>query len=160
MDIPTVKGVVVKGNQTNTWDVMIEGEIIDESQLFDKLFGSFGAIWIDEIGTVYTGGNLMYEYKNNKWNYVTSLPENFMGGNPGTYYRGFINSIRGNASNNMIIAGDRNTLKHFNGLTWEQIGLPYDPYSDIIWARVELKGNTAVAVGDEGIQAKIIMLNR
>ena len=160
VDIPNIKGVVVKSNATNSWNIMIEGEVIDESQLFSKLFGSFGAIWIDEIGTVYTGGNLMYEYKNNKWNYVTSLPENYIGGNPGTYYRGFINSIKGNASNDMIIAGDRNTLKHFNGLTWEQIGLPYSPNSGIIWARIAMKDNLAIAVGDEGIKAKIIMLKR
>ena len=75
---------------------MINSEIISENELFDKLYGEFASIWVDENGTVYTGGNFMFQYKNNKWDYVRSLPENYIGGNPGAYYRGFISSIRGN----------------------------------------------------------------
>ncbi len=156
---PEVKGVLLKGN-ANQFSVMINSEIISENELFDKLYGELASVWVDEIGTIYTGGNLLFSYKNNKWNYVTSLPENYIGGNPGANYRGFITSIRGNGSNDYIIAGDRNTLKHFNGVTWEQIGLPYSPSSPIIWYKVEQKGNIAVAVGDKGSKAFIIMLNR
>ena len=102
----------------------------------------------------------MFQYKNDKWDYVRSLPENYIGGNPGASYRGFISSIRGNASNDFVVAGDRNTLKHFNGINWQQIGLPYSPSSSIIWYKVEQKGNTIVAVGDYGSKAFIILLNR
>ncbi len=139
---------------------MINSEIINENELFDKLYGDLASVWVDELGTVYTGGNLLYRYKNNQWNYVTSLPENFIGGNPGSYYRGALWSMRGNASNDYIIAGQRNTLKHFNGVSWAQIGLPYSPSSPIIWYKVEQKGNTAVAVGDKGSYAFIILLTR
>ncbi len=156
---PETKGVLLKGN-TNGFSVMINSELINESELFDKLYGELWSVWVDDNGTVYAGGNLLFRYKNNKWNYETSLPENFIGGNPGAYYRGFITSIRGNASNDYIIAGDRNTLKHFNGVSWEQIGLPYSPSSPIIWYNVEQKGNTAVAVGDKGSYAFIILLNK
>ena len=160
VDIAFGKGVVVKGDQSGNWTVMIEGDIIDESELFDKLYGSFGALWIDENNTIYTGGNLLYQYKDSGWDYVRSLPENFLGGNPGTFYRGFINSIRGNASNDWIIAGDRNTLKHFNGVDWAQLGLPYDPGSGIKWSKIEIDGDVAVVVGDNGIKAKIMLLKR
>jgi len=156
---PETKGVLLKGSSSG-FSVMINSEVIDESQLFQKLYGELWSVWVDENSTVYTGGNLLFRYKNNQWNYETSLPENFIGGNPGEYYRGFITSIRGNASNDYIIAGDRNTLKHFNGVTWEQIGLPYSPSSPIIWYKVEEKGNTAVAVGDKGSYAFIILLTR
>ena len=139
---------------------MIYSEIINESELFQKLYGDLASVWVDELGTIYAGGNLLYRYKNNKWNYVTSLPENFIGGNPGAYYRAALWSIRGNASNDYIIAGDRNTLRHFNGTTWEQIGLPYSPSSPIIWYNVEQKGITAIAVGDKGSKAFIILLNK
>ncbi len=113
-----------------------------------------------ENNTVYTGGNLLFRYKNNSWDYVRSLPENYIGGNPGTYNRGFIASIRGNGSNDYIIAGDRNTLRHFNGVSWEQLGLPYDPQSPIVWRSVKMKDSTAVAVGDKGSNAFIILLNK
>jgi hypothetical protein len=156
---PETKGVLLKGNASG-FSVMINSEIINENELFQKLYGELWSVWVDDNGTVYTGGNLLFRYKNNQWNYVTSLPENFIGGNPGTYYRGFITSIRGSASNDYIIAGDRNTLKHFNGVTWEQVGLPYSPSSPIIWYKVEQKGSTAVAVGDRGSYAFVILLNK
>ena len=158
INVSEVKGVVLKG-AGNQFSVMINSEIIDESELFDKLYGDLASVWVDELGTVYSGGNLLYRYKNNEWNYVTSLPENFIGGNPGSYYRGALSSIRGNASNDYIIAGERNTLKHFNGVSWAQIGLPYSPASAIGWAKIVQKGNLAVAVGINGSKAFIIMLN-
>ena len=87
INVSEVKGVVLKGN-VNQFLVMIYSEIINESELFQKLYGDLASVWVDELGTIYAGGNLLYRYKNNKWNYVTSLPENFIGGNPGAYYRG------------------------------------------------------------------------
>ena len=156
---PEVKGILLKGNYSG-FSVMINSGIINQNELFEKLYGELAAVWIDETGTIYTGGNLLFRYKNDSWNYETSLPENFIGGNPGAYYRGFLSSIRGNASNDYIIAGDRNTLKHFNGFTWDQLGLPYSPTSTIIWYSVEQKGNTAVAVGDIDKKAIIMVLNR
>ena len=154
-----LKGVLLKGN-VNQFSIMINSEIIDESELFQKLYGILVAVWLDEHNTIYTGGSLLFRYKNNEWNYETSLPENFIGGNPGASYRGVISSINGNASNDYIIAGGRNTLKHFNGVSWEQIGLPYDPQSPIVWRSVKVKNNTVTAVGFKDIYAYIIMLNK
>ena len=158
VDISLAKGVVVKSNSTNNWNVIIEGEIINESQLFEKLFGRLGTLWVDEIGTLYVGADFLYHFKNKKWNFVRSLPENYIGGNQN--YIGYLYSIRGNKSNDIIIAGDRNTLRHFNGISWAEVGIPYTPYRSIFWRSVRIKDNLSVAVGDEGIQAKIIMLNR
>ncbi|HQI42470.1 MAG TPA: glucosyl transferase, partial [Ignavibacteriaceae bacterium] len=158
INVQEVKGVVLKGNSSG-FSVMINAEIISENELFNKLYGDLAAVWIDENGTVYTGGSLLYEFKNNKWNYVRSLPENYIGGNIGSNYRGAIGSISGNSSNDYIIAGDRNTLKHFNGMSWAQIGLPYNPQSQI-GLMVKQKGKTAVAVGSNGSKAFIILLNR
>ncbi len=158
VDISYAKGVVVKGNNSGSWEVMIEGDIIDESQLFDKLFGRLGTLWVDEIGTLYAGADFLYQFKNSKWDFVRSLPENYLGGDQ--YYIGYLYSIRGNKSNDIIVAGDRNTLRHFNGLDWSEIGIPYNPYRSIFWRSVSIKDNLSVAIGDEGIKAKIIMLNR
>lgn len=160
VNIAEVKGVVLEGN-TNQFTIKIAGEIIDESELFiSKLYGSFGAIWVDENGTIYTGGNLMYQFKNNRWDYVRSLPENFLGGNPGSYYRGYISAIRGNGSNDIVIAGGRNTLKHFNGISWQQLGMPYSPSSVIRWAGLSMKDNKLVAAGGNGNKAFVMLLNR
>ena len=160
VNISEVKGVLLKGNYQNNFSPMIYGEIINQNELFQKLYGELSSVWIDNNNIIYTGGNLLYNYKNNQWDYVRSLPENYIGGNPGTYYRGFIYSIRGNANNDYVIAGDRNTLKHFNGLSWQQIGLSYNPSSPIIWFSVIVKSNTIVAAGTENGKAKVILLKK
>ena len=160
VNIAEIKGVVVKGDQSGNWSVMIEGDIIDESELFDKLYGSLTSIWADDNNTIYTGGNLLYQYKDGEWDYVRSLPENFINGNPGTYYRGYIYEIDGNAANDWIIVGDRNTLKHFSGVDWAQLGEPYDPGSGMFWRGLDMNDNTIVVVGDKGIKARIMVLKR
>jgi len=68
--------------------------------------------------------------------------------------------MRGNASNDILMCGDKNTLRHFNGESWEQLGIPFTPTRHIFWRSVAIKGNIAVAVGDEGDKAKIIVLKR
>ncbi|MDP1994126.1 MAG: hypothetical protein Q8K40_02660, partial [Ignavibacteria bacterium] len=161
LKVSEAKGIVLRRNKSGQFETMVEGDIVSKEELFNpKLYGSLSSVWVDENNVIYTGGNLFYQFKNNRWDYVKSLPENYIGGNPGTYYRGYIGSVRGNASNDMIIAGDRNTLKHFNGVDWQQLGLPYSASSDISWGRVAIKGNIAVAVGNEGYKAKIIVLKR
>jgi len=156
----TVEGIILKKDKLGSWGTFIESGIVHENELFTKLYGELDAIWIDERNTIYTGGNLLYRYKNNKWNYVTSLPENTISGNRGAIYRGFILAIRGNGSNDYVIAGDRNTLKHFNGSSWEQIGLPYDPSNPIIWHGLAQKDDVVAAVGTKGLKAIIILLTR
>ena len=155
------KGVLLRGNRSEGFAVMVNSGIINQSELFNpKLYGELQTVWVDDNGTIYTGGNILFWNKNNKWDYVKTMPENYIGGNQGASYRGFIYAINGNGSNDYIVAGDRNTLKHFNGKTWTQIGLPYSLTTGIMWWSVEQKGNTAVAVGVKGSKAFIIKLKR
>lgn len=144
---------------------MMEGYVygngFDPSELFKtQLYGTTDGVWADERGTLYTVGNLMYKYKRGKWNYVTSLPENYIGGNPGNYYRGYLHAIRGNASNDIFVFGESNTIIHFNGSTWKKIGPPYQPFTDHFWFNCAVNGDLIVGVGETGNQARIIRLWR
>ena len=160
VDNINIKGIIIKKND-GKWETMAESEIVPPNALFrPKLYGSISSVWIDEKNTIYAGCNLLFKYQFNKWGYVKSLPENYIGGNPNVYYRGFLTKIRGNKSNDMWIAGDRNTLRHFNGKTWAQVGLPYDPMSDIIWRSLDVRNNFCVAVGDGWGQAICIRIKR
>jgi hypothetical protein len=148
LNMSTVKSIVLRKDDTN-WSTIAEGEIVSPSELFNpKIYGLISSVWIDEHKTLYAGGNLLYKYQFDKWSYVSSLPENYIGGNPNVYYRGYIYKIRGLKSNDYWIVGDRNTIRHFNGMSWRQVGLPYDPYSDIIWQSVEVKGKICIVVGE------------
>jgi hypothetical protein len=153
------KGLVIKRTDSNQWETMITSDIIDESQLFEKLYGSISGIWIDERGTLVTGGSFLFEYKNNEWDYVKSLPNNCITCNP-LSYRGYIYTVRGNGSNDYFIGGDRNTLVHFNGISWHRLGPSYNLSGNIVWVKVKQQGDLAVAVGIDGGNAAIIMLRR
>jgi hypothetical protein len=155
------QGIILKSTDGNNFTVFAEGANIYESQLFNpKLYGSFSSIWFDQNNTLYSGGNILFQNKFNTWSYVKSLPENFIGGNPGVYYRGYITKVRGNASNDMWIVGDRNTVRHFNGLSWQQIGMPYDPNIDIVWRGMACKDNNTIIVGTHNRSAIIMMIKK
>ncbi len=154
------KSVLIK-NASGKFKVFQRSDIVPENEMFNpKLYGDLVSIWIDENRTVYTAGSYLYNLKNDKWDYVNSLPANKPFRGTYTYYRGYITSIRGNASNDIIISGTNNTLMHFNGKTWAQLGEPYEPESNVTWAKVTIKGNVAVAVGKKGINGIIILLKR
>ena len=139
----------------------VEGNGFNPSKLFKtQLYGLTEGVWLDENGTIYTAGNYLYRYKQRKWDYVRSLPENFLGGDPGNTYRAYLHAVRGNASNDIFIFGESETLIHFNGLTWERLGPPYLPWSYNFWYNGDVKGNLAVGVGKTAGAARIIKLWR
>ncbi len=154
------KSVLIE-NASGKFEVFQRSDVVPENEIFNpKLYGDLVSIWIDENKTVYAAGSYLYNLKNDNWNYVNSLPANKPYRGTYAYYRGYITSIRGNASNDILISGTNNTLMHFNGKTWSQLGEPYDPNSNITWARVTIKGNVAVAVGKKGINGILIILKR
>jgi hypothetical protein len=155
------KGILLTIDQLNKVETLVESEIVSENQLFrPKLYGELATVWIDNHNNIYTGGNLIFRQKSGVWDYLRSLPENYIGGNPNVYYRGFVNRVRGNSSNDFWIVGERNTLRHFNGVSWVQIGLSYDPSSPITWKSVDVKDDLVVVVGNNGLHGVIMMIQR
>jgi hypothetical protein len=161
LDYNQSKGVVLR-KQGQSWVTVVEGDIIDSSELFKpKLYGITEGLWIDEKGTVYTVGNFIYQFNRGKWDYARSLAGNTLYSNPGFLYRGYLHAIRGNASNDMVIAGEINTVRHFNGISWVQIGEPYQPLNyNAFWYGCDIKNNMMIAVGDEDGRATILLARR
>jgi hypothetical protein len=143
------RGVVLKGNG-QTWQTLIVSESDDTTGLFrTRLYGGMEGLWVDERGTLYTVGNMMFQRKHARWEYMRSLPGNCVTCNPDYLHQGYLLSVRGNASNDMFVCGQINTLKHFNGVRWTQVGIPYHPLRyDIFWYSTHIKGNVAVTVGE------------
>lgn len=153
------QGIILK-EVDGQWETFMESKVVPANQVFHPyLYGVFSSMWADE-NTIYIAGNLFYRYKYGKWEYVRSLPHNMVGGDPGSAYRGYINKITGSKSNDMWIVGERNTLKHFNGISWDQIGYPYNPQSNIIWCSIAQALNTVAVVGKSGTSAVIMMIKR
>ncbi len=160
-DPHTNDGILLKGDN-DTWQTLEEGKNIDDtSQIFHPYFSGVASIvWVDGNNTVYFGASLLYEYVSGKCDFVKTLPGNYLYGNSYGQYRGVINKMRGNAGNDMVIAGDRNTLQHFNGSSWQQLGMPYDVNSNYDWLSVDMKNNTIAAAGFYNGSAVVMILKR
>jgi len=153
-------GVVLE-KENNNWKVLITGAIaLNPGELFStKLYDAFTSVWVDEKGKVYVAGGLAYQYYRGKWSYLEKLPLILTDTDPYRDGWSYVYSLRGNTSNDIMIAGELNTLQHFNGYTWKQIGPAYNSI-DYQWRKVEMKGNTAVAVGTTGSKALVMILKR
>jgi len=151
--------VLNKSTEKNEFIKLIESDIIGENLLFEMLFGSLSGVWADENGVLYIGGVYLYQYANSTWSFEKKLKGNFFNSNP-YQFTGYIYDISGIKSNDITIIGAYNTLKHFNGLRWQQIGLPYNEGSPLNWLSVQQEGNTIVAVGYEDRKAIVIKLTK
>jgi len=100
-------GIVLKGNSSG-FSVYKNAGYVSESELFETLYAELGTVWIDEKGTLYTGGSYLYWERRGEWNFVESLPENYYQANIGAPSRGYIVGITGNGSNDYVISGGRN----------------------------------------------------
>ncbi|GJQ61184.1 MAG: hypothetical protein SCALA702_02370 [Melioribacteraceae bacterium] len=154
------EGVVLKSTNHSAFSTFITGDFITEDELFGKLFGITSALWLDENDRLYTGSGLIYIYKNGRWDFLKTLSYNDLQTENINAHRGATISIGGASSTDMWLVGDRNTIRHFNGSTWVQIGEPYASNSDYMWFSVKQKGNVAVAVGLYGNQGTVILMQR
>lgn len=154
-------GVILINSGTG-WKTMIESGTIDSTELFKtKLYAITEGLWIDETGAIFVVGNLFYRYKFKQWDYVNSLPGNKINGNSGYQYRGYLHAVAGNKSNDMFIVGEINTARHFNGLTWQQIGLPYHPLNyGMFWYGCSVINDLMIAVGKNNGRASILSAKR
>lgn len=63
-------------------------------------------------------------------------------------------SIRGNAENDIVIAGDFGLVAHFNGQTWRNFQNQVPP-SNTLFHAAAIRGNMIVAVGENGANAVV-----
>ena len=154
-------GVLLKGNMER-FDVIKEGTAQYVDTIFAPYFvGSLSSVWLSPTGTLYFGGQALYKNKYNKWDFDRRLEGNYLRGNSGGKYYATISKIRGTADNDIIFVGARNTIRHFNGVSWKQLGSVYDPNDpSILWYSMAINNKNAVSVGSKGGQAFIMRLKR
>lgn len=160
-DFNSYSGVLLKGN-ANGFNVLKEGTArVDAPQMFNPYFvGIARTVWVSDQNTVYFGGNLLYKYQFGLWSLVKSFEGNYPGENSNGQYFGFISQVRGNSDNDIILVGEGNTVRHFNGVRWQQIGMPYNISNNYTWLSVNVKGSIAVAVGYKDNTAILMTLKR
>ena len=163
-NLSTGQGIVLKINSNNTVTKIIDsyyyGSGFDSVKMFsENLYGPLVGIWVAENGTVYTVGNFIYRYNNGIWDYAKGIEYNYLGAGEFTG-RGFSWDVVGKENNDFIFAGERNTVRHFNGISTVQIGEPFSYTSEYQWYSADYKQNTAVTVGKKGGYAAVIIFKR
>jgi len=104
------------------------------------------SVWIDEKNMLYTcGGGIFRRHPNKIWKEFKIMDRLIM-----------TTRIRGNASNDIYVAGHFGLLLHYNGSTWKQ----YTQFNEIdIFHSLDVKDNIAVGVGMDGAKAIIYKRN-
>jgi len=97
--------------------------------------------WFSQGGSYYCVGDGAYKISsfgnNNTWQQMFSTTDTL------SYY---VDAIRGNAWNDIVIAGTNGTVGHYNGSSWWRYAELANPY-DELW-RADMKNNLIVAVGE------------
>ena len=141
-------GILLKGNSSGFNTLEYGMNLVNSIQLFNPYFdGIARTVWVSNTGTVFFAGNWLYRDVGGQISFMKSLPGNHWGGNTSGQYSGFLSQIRGLAENQMILVGERNTIRYFNGVNWKQLGMPYDPNSNYTWLSTAITNDLIVVVG-------------
>jgi hypothetical protein len=112
---------------------------------------SIGSVWFNPGIRYYIVGNGLYEkiYPiSNQWfdlNHNRNLTDNFM------------NFIRGNGLNDIIVVGAFGEVLHFNGIKWKSSKNDGTSLAFGSYYKVAVKGNIIVAVGYDQNQAVVLL---
>jgi hypothetical protein len=160
----TGEGIVLKINSNKTVTKIIDsyyyGTGFDSTKMFtENLYGPLTGIWVNSNGITYSVGNLIYRYNLGMWGYAKGIENNDLYSGPFSG-RGFSHSVRGKEINDFFFVGQRNTIRHFNGINATQIGEPFSYSSEYSWLAIDYKQNTAVAVGRKGGYAAVMVFKR
>jgi len=163
-NLNTGQGIILKINSNNTVSKIIDsyyyGTGFDSTKMFeDNLYGPLVGIWVAENGNIYTVGNLIYRFNKIKWDYAKGIEYNYLGAGEFSG-RGFLWDVSGTANNDFFFVGQRNTIRHFNGINAIQLGEPFSYTSEYSWLSVDYKINVAVTVGRKGGNAAINIFKR
>ena len=87
------------------------------------------SIWYAYSNKIYLAGSYFFVYENGKWEKLKELSNQTT------------TSVRGTASNDIIVAGTKGIINHFNGATWKTFNTSGE------YSAVDIKGNIVIAVG-------------
>ncbi|HRN27991.1 MAG: glucosyl transferase [Ignavibacteriaceae bacterium] len=160
----TGQGVICKININNTVTKVIDsyyfGNGFDSTKMFtENLYGPINSFWIDNNDKAIAVGHLIYRYKKGTWDYQSGIEYNYLSAGSFTG-RGYLYNVRGVEINDFFFVGQRNTIRHFNGINALQLGEPFSYTSEYSWIAVDYKNNLAVTVGRKGGQAAVNIFKR
>ena len=113
---------------------------------------SFTGIWFDQGQDYYLSGSTLY--------YKQQLSDNAWVRLDQTHPQYYKNAIRGNAGNDVFIAGSFGLLSHYNGSTWRHYTGAEIPVLDGVWNAINTIASIVVAVGFVGNAQGVVLRGR
>ena len=152
-------------NKTRGWDIICVASRLDQNegrellkiskQSVEKLqteglSWSLKAIWFIPGVIYYIGGDGLYPSRNlaNRWHRDLSFP--FL----------YKHAIRGQAVNDVIVAGSFGLLSHFNGVSWRHYNGGHFPSSSAAYRGVAIHNNIVAAVGYYNLRNGFVVIGR
>jgi hypothetical protein len=102
------------------------------------------SVWTNKSSFVYAAGSGVFQNKMGRWR------EEHTGSSI------FINNIRGFGLNHIVVVGDFGYISHYNGLTWQIVGVDVNAG----YSSVAVESNLVVAVGNRNGRAFIAIGRR
>lgn len=145
----TGEGVLLQSDG-NSWKTITKGGNIDST----TLYGQFKSVWGNTINKLILVGSLSYEGSPEYWK-LSDIPYN----SPGENLRGLsaMNCVRGSASNNVFICGDRDLIIHWNGKSWHIYNQFFNKAKQSSLWRIWTKDKSVFIVGYENSSSQAIV---
>jgi len=146
----TGQGVLL-GYDGASWKTVTKGGVNVDSA---TLYGTFQTVWCSTSTKLFLAGALCYEGTPGHWN-LSDIPNN----SPGPNLTGLaaMEAVRGNASNNVFICGDRDLIIHWNGNSWNIYNQFFDKSKQSSLTGVWMKDKSVFIVGYENSESQAIV---
>ena len=168
MDLSDVWGInssliFATGSQTSTgqgvlleydgvsWKTVAKGGISVDSA---TLYGTFQTVWCNTPSKLFLAGAVCYEGTQGNWK-LSDIPNNSPG--PNLTGLAFMEAVRGNASNNVFICGDRDLIIHWNGSSWNIYNQFFDKMKQSSLNGIWMKDKSVFIVGYENSGSQAIV---
>ena len=110
-----------------------QSSAVDSIQWGMQLYPPY-SVWFSSTSQVYVCGGGIYRFQSGTWvSMANGLPSIFL------------NRVRGNGDNDLVVAGDFGVVAHYNGVSWQvydQLKLPNGNYESIA-----IRNNLIIAAG-------------
>jgi hypothetical protein len=145
----TGEGVVLQYDGLS-WQTIVKGGINPDST---TLYGGFVSAWGYSADKLYLVDALCYEGKAGNWK-LSNIPynapiENMTG-------LSMMNCVRGTATNNVFICGDRELIIHWNGSSWHIYNQFYSKANQSSLRKIWMKDKSVFIIGYNGATQALI----
>lgn len=134
-------GTYLLKNEGSGWKIVYDGTAHEFEIHTDSLSGAYSSVYTPTKGRIIEASSAGVYFA-----LGTTHGEGQRSSFTSTYFPGFPNRLRGNGSNDILIAGYYDMIAHYNGITWRYFS-EFSQQDQHLYS-IDQKGDFTVAVGE------------